>query len=144
MKVFTLVVIMNEAFRIPYVVKVYLLLISYFLKKTINGLAIFRSSHQRCFMKKGVLKNFAKFTEKHLYQSLLFNKAANLRPATLVKKRLWHRCFLIDFAKFLRISFFIEQLWWLLQHNLMILFCFVATFPYHLKKLSHDLRMIFW
>ena len=143
MKVFTLVVIMNEAFHIPYVVKVYLLLISYFLKKTINGLAIFRSSHQRCFMKDGVLKNFAKFTEKPLYQSLLFNKAADLRPATLVKKRLWHRCFLMDFAKFLRTSFFIEHLWWLLQHNLMIFFCFVPTFPYHLKKLFHDLRMIF-
>ena len=39
-------------------------------------------------MKKGVLKNFAKFTGKHLYQSLFFNKSAVLRPATLLKKRL--------------------------------------------------------
>ena len=134
---------MNEAFRIPYVVKVYLLLINYFVKKTINGLAIFRSSHQRCFMKNGALKNFPKFSEKHLYQSLLFNKSACLRSATLVKKRLCHRCFLMDFAKILRTSFFIEYLCWLLQHNLMILFCFVPAFPYHLKKLFHDLRMIF-
>ena len=29
-----------------------------------------RSSHQRCSMKKGVFKNFAKFTGKHLCQSL--------------------------------------------------------------------------
>ena len=29
--------------------------------------------------KKGVLKNFAKFTEKHLCQSLFFNKIAGLR-----------------------------------------------------------------
>ena len=35
-----------------------------------------RSSHQRCSIKKGVLKNFAKFTEKHLCQSLFFNKTA--------------------------------------------------------------------
>ena len=44
-------------------------------------------------MEKGVLRNFTKFTGKHLCQSLFFNKVAGLRPATLLKKRLWHRCF---------------------------------------------------
>ena len=34
---------------------------------------------QRCSVKKGVLKNFAKFTGKHLCESLFFNKAAGLR-----------------------------------------------------------------
>ena len=38
----------------------------------------------------------------------------NLRPATLLKKRFWHRCFSVNFAKFLRTPFFTEQLWWLL------------------------------
>ena len=38
-------------------------------------------------LKKGVLKNVAKFTEKHLRQSL-FNKFTGLRPSTLLKKRL--------------------------------------------------------
>ena len=33
-----------------------------------------------------------------------------LRPATLLKKRLWHRCFPVNFAKFLRTLFFTEQL----------------------------------
>ena len=32
------------------------------------------SSHQRCSIRKGVLRNFAKFTGKHLYLSLFFNK----------------------------------------------------------------------
>ena len=32
------------------------------------------SSHQRCSVKKGALRNFAKFTGKHLCQSLFFNK----------------------------------------------------------------------
>ena len=64
-----------------------------------------RSSRQDVFCKKGVLRNFAKFTEKHLCQSLFFNKVAGLRPATLLKKRLWHRCFPVDFMKFLRIYF---------------------------------------
>ena len=45
-------------------------------------------------MKKCVLRNFAKFTGKHLCQALLFNKVAGLRSATLLKKRFWHRCFL--------------------------------------------------
>ena len=41
---------------------------------------LIRSSHQRYSMKKGVLRNFTKFTGKHLFQSLFFNKAADLRP----------------------------------------------------------------
>ena len=66
------------------------------------------------FCKKGVLRNIAKFTGKHLCQSLFFNKIAGLRPATLLKKRLWHRCFPVNFAKFRRTPIFTEQLRWLL------------------------------
>ena len=33
-----------------------------------------KSSHQRCSMKKGILRNFTKFTGKHLCQSLFFHK----------------------------------------------------------------------
>ena len=32
-------------------------------------------------MKKGVLRNFTKFTGKHLCQSLFFNKVAGLRDS---------------------------------------------------------------
>ena len=46
------------------------------------GYFTYRSSHLRCFVNKGVLKSFAKFTGKHLCQSLFFNKAAGLSPAT--------------------------------------------------------------
>ena len=35
-------------------------------------------------------------------------------PATLLKKRLWHRCFPVNIAKYLRTPFFTEHLWWLL------------------------------
>ena len=34
-----------------------------------------------------------------------------LRPATLLKKNLWHRCFPVNFAKFLRTPFFTEHIW---------------------------------
>ena len=40
-------------------------------------LLIFRSSHQRCSVRKGVRRNFVKFTGKHLCQSLFFDKVAN-------------------------------------------------------------------
>ena len=39
------------------------------------------------------------------------NKVADLRSATLLKKRLWHSCFPVNFAKFLRTPSFIEHLW---------------------------------
>ena len=38
------------------------------------------------FHKKGVLKNFAKFTGKYLCRSLFFNKVKSLKPATLLKR----------------------------------------------------------
>ena len=59
---------------------------------------LYRSSHRRCFVRKGVLRNVAKFTGKHLYQSLYLNKIADLRSATLLKKRLQHSCFPVNFA----------------------------------------------
>ena len=71
-----------------------------------------RSSRRELFCKKGVLRNLAKFTGKHLWQSLQTRKS--LRPATLLKKRLWRRCFPVNFAKFRRTPFLIEHLRWLL------------------------------
>ena len=76
-----------------------------------------RSSRQEVFCKKGVLRNFAKFTGKHLCQSLLFNNVAGLTPATFLKKRLWHRCFPVNFAKFLRAPFLTEHLRWMLLNE---------------------------
>ena len=73
-----------------------------------------RSSHQRCSLRKVSRGNFAKFAGKYLCQGLFFNKVAGLKPATLLKKRIWHRCFPVNFEKFLRTSFFIEHLRWLL------------------------------
>ena len=44
-----------------------------------------RSSHRRCSVKKGVLKNFAKFHRKTAALESLFSKVAGLRLATLLK-----------------------------------------------------------
>ena len=42
----------------------------------------------RCSVRKGVFRN------------------CSLRPATLFKKRLWHKCFPVNYAKFLRTTFY--------------------------------------
>ena len=47
---------------------------------------IIRSSHQRCSVRKGFLKNFAKSRGKHLCQVLFFNKIAGPKPDALLKK----------------------------------------------------------
>ena len=46
----------------------------------------YRSSHRRCSVRKGVLRNFAKFTGKNLCLRLFFNKITGLRAATLLKR----------------------------------------------------------
>ena len=53
-------------------------------------------------MKKAVPKNFSIFTENYLCRSVLFNKVAALRPTTLLEKRLRHRRFPVNIAKFLK------------------------------------------
>ena len=77
-------------------------------------LIIKRSSRPDVFCKKGVLKNFSKFTGKHLCQSLFSNKVTDLWHWWL-----WHRCFPVNFEKFLRAHFFIEHLRWLLLNKKM-------------------------
>ena len=59
--------------------------------------------------RKCVLEHFAKFTGNHLCRSLVFDNIVSLRSATLLKRRLRHRCFPVNSAKFLRAPF-IENL----------------------------------
>ena len=75
---------------------------SFFLFRIFSPNVLFvtiRSSHRRCSIKKG-LEISQKLSGKHLCQILFLSKVARLRPATLLQKELWHRCFPINFAKF--------------------------------------------
>ena len=65
----------------------------------INKISFVRTSRPEVFCKKGGFRKFAKFLGKHLCQSPFFNKVAGLP---------------VNFVKFLRTSFFIEHLWWML------------------------------
>ena len=71
-------------------------------------------------MQKGVLKNFAKFTRKHLCHSILFShKVAGLRSAILLKNRLWRRYFLMTFVKFSRTPILKNIYEWLLLNTII-------------------------
>ena len=79
----------------------------------------FRSSHWKCSVRKGVLGNFAKFTGKHLWQSLFFNKVAG-----------WGDCFWSFSCLLLKISclfHFNRKMRWKKGNTLMefkyLLFC---------------------
>ena len=54
-------------------------------------------------IRKGVLRNFTKYTGKRMYQSLFFNKVACLQ--LYLKKDSGTGVFPVNFVKFLRIPF---------------------------------------
>ena len=66
----------------------------------------FTSSCPEVSCKKGVLKNFTKFTGKHLCQSFFIDVFAGPRHVTLLKKRLWNRCFLMEFCDIFKSALF--------------------------------------
>ena len=83
----------------------------------IFSINVFRSSHQTCSLKKTVLKNFAIFTEKHLFWSLFQNG-----------------CFRVNTAKFLRMPI-LENIW----ERMLFLF-FRVPYRYFLCYFRKDLN----
>ena len=73
----------------------------FFSKKFSNLLRLFRSSHRRCSVRKGVLRNFAIFTGKHLYQSLFFNT-----ELYYIKKETLAQVFSYEFCEISKNTFF--------------------------------------
>ena len=71
--------------------------------------SINRNSSLGLFCKKGVFKILTKFTEKYLCLNLVFKKVSGQRLGTLFKERLRHRCFPVNFAKFLRTHFLLSN-----------------------------------
>ena len=61
-----------------------------------------RSSHWRCSVKK-VFLEISQNSQENTCARVSF--LINLRPVTLFKKLLWHRCFPVKFAEFLRTPF---------------------------------------
>ena len=61
-------------------------------------------------MKKSVLRNFTKFTAKHLCQSLFFNKVA-AQACNFIKKETLAQVSSCKFCEISKNTFFIEHLW---------------------------------
>ena len=62
-----------------------------------------RNSRPEVFCKKGVLKNFAKFSRKHLCQSLFFNK---VEACNVIKIEALAQVFSIEFCEISEDTFF--------------------------------------
>ena len=59
-------------------------------------------------------KNFQEISQRVFTCKKQSSKSVQWRPATLLKRRLWHRYFPVNFGKLLRTPFSIEHCWWLL------------------------------
>ena len=84
---------------------------------------MFCKSSSEVFCKEDVLQNFAKFTGNTCARASFLIKL----QASLLKKRLWHMCFSVNFAKYLRTHFVIEQLRWLRLTSQLTFTCSKST-----------------
>ena len=67
----------------------------------------------------------------------LFNKVAGFRAYNFIKKRLWHRCFAVNFANFLRTTFLTVHLRWLLLSKMWL-----ALTIFHLSRVFFYWRFL--
>ena len=72
---------------------------------------IHRSIRPEVFCKKGVLKNFTKFTAKHLGQSLFFFYICRPQACNFIKKETLAQVFSWEFCQTFKNTFVIEDLW---------------------------------
>ena len=81
-----------------------------------NTFLIAETVVRRCSIRKAPLEISQNLQENTCVREsfLIKLQASGVRPATLIRKTLWYRCFPVNFAKFLRTPFFKEHLWWLL------------------------------
>ena len=100
---------------------------------------MYRSSHQRCSIKKGVLRNSTKFTGNHSCQSLFFNKVAG----HFVKKETLAQVFSYNFCEtskntfgrpLLHLTFFAKVSLFLLKSSSIKV---LITFRFIIEKLTH-------
>ena len=81
---------------------------------------------------------FTRFAEGCLRQGLFFNGVTGLRVATLLKKKIWHKCFPVYFKKFLRTPY--------LQNTSerLLLVLFVARFFMFsiIKNFCHEKNLV--
>ena len=80
---------------------------------------IFRSSRSEVFCRKRVSLEIAQSSQGNTCSRVSF--LIKLQACALLKQRLWHRCFPVNFAKFLRTPFLTEYFRWPLLFCILIL-----------------------
>ena len=106
-----------------------------YLFKLLVGLNVIKKELTELFSKKCVLKNFAKFTGKHLCRSLSLNKVPSLWPETFLKTRLRQRYFSVNFVKILKTPF--------LQNSPRELFLLILLWTQRIKKQERIITILF-
>ena len=84
-------------------------LLSLILLVQLFVLFINRSSHQSCSITKAVLRNFTKFTGKHLCRSLFFNRCMP-QACNFIKKEALTQVFSCGFCEIFKNTFLTEQI----------------------------------
>ena len=69
--------------------------------KNVTSFERCRRSHQTCSIKKGVIRNYTN-SQENTWDRVSFLIKLQASPVILLKKRLCHRYFPVNFAKFLR------------------------------------------
>ena len=110
---------------------------------TAIDIAIIRSSYPVVFCEKDVLTNFAKFTKKHLRQSLVFNETANLQSLSLSlsKKQIAAQIFSCELCEIFQNTFFKEPFGRLLPHKTRSVYCPTTTFCLFRNDVTHIFRL---
>ena len=92
---------------------------------------------QRCSVKKVFLEIAQNSQENTCARDFFLIK---LKACNFIKKSLWHRCFPVNFAKFLRTPFLTEHLRWLFQPILSFMYALIIK---QMHNQVHNLRWLF-
>ena len=104
----------------------------------------FRNSHQRCSIEIGVLRNFTKFTGKHLCQSLFFNKVAAQTLAQVFSCEFCEIFKNILFTENFRVTASVKAsyMFAMVLNNIQNCNCNHSVHHYH--KIMEAFKFIFW
>ena len=104
----------------------------------------YQKRYQRCFVKTLFLRIPINSQEDTCVRVSFLTSC---RPATLLKKRLWHMCFPVNLLKFLRTPFCKEHLRWLLlyylrQIHIIIIFWWFSYKQVHRPKQTSKMELL--
>ena len=113
------------------------------LGKTEDACFTYRNGFSQIIFKKGVLKNFASFSEKELLWSLFLINLQAWKPATLLKRD-YNTISFFEFCEIFKNTNFTEQLGWQLLSSFCNLFPASASILYSPENIKIPLVFYFF